>query len=440
MNSEMKIAGIWSRIGGAIIDLIIILILCVVVMFSWSFFVGYVDPFSASRLDQGDWKTRGFLAGLAIDYLYTAILQSGSKQGTCGQRVMGLQVIKKDGSAVTFGTASIRYFVSLVSSILFKIGYAIAIFTEKKQTLHDLAAGVVVIRRLSNVGQRVDNSALRMSIADSSGFDLKTQSKTHLNMRPLTAQSTEEDMWAFASNEMSSSHRNEGLWAMCFAATDGNDDKAKVLYLKRRVAQLVSDVTELRLSSQERKSNVALNGTTPNTQGFASAVNENKIVTQEFNRRASDVITVVVLIFLLGGFFAFVWIDNDKKETRLSTSRHLPTETMNYGESRYADCIAKVKSSGTGTFVSEQAIIKQCEVEYRPLEKCLTDERWEHCIIIRNSERDLLSYRQYIDGDREFKVKLFKKFVYTQDLFRNASLPRREEIAREFGLSLNDIR
>jgi uncharacterized RDD family membrane protein YckC len=436
----LKIAGIWSRIGGAFIDLTIVFIFWFFVMLSWYFIIGITDPIAASKINYETREPRDLFVFLVIDYLYSVTLQSGSKQGTWGQRAIGLQVIKKDGSAVTFGTASIRYFVSLVSSILLKIGYVIAIFTEKKQTLHDLAAGVVVIRRLSHVGQRVENSALRMSTADSSGFDLKTQSKTHLNMRPLTAQSTEEDMWAFASNEMSSSHRNEGLWAMCFAATDGNEDKAKVLYLKRRVAQLVSDVTELRLSSQERKSNVGLNGTTPNTQGFASAVNENKIVTQEFNRRASDVITVVVLIFLLGAFFVFVWIDSDKKETRLSTSRHLPTETMNYGESRYADCIAKVKSSGTGTFVSEQAIIKQCEVEYRPLEKCLTDERWEHCIIIRNSERDLLSYRQYIDGDREFKVKLFKKFVYTQDLFRNASLPRREEIAREFGLSLNDIR
>jgi uncharacterized RDD family membrane protein YckC len=436
----MNIARIWSRIGGALIDLIIVFIICAVAMVAWGFLSAIYDPRGYPKIDERTWEIRGILAFLIIDYLYSTTLQSGTKQSTWGQRAMGLQVIKVDGSALTFGGASFRYFVSLVSSILFKIGYVIAIFTAKKQTLHDLAAGVVVISSLSRVGQRVDNAAPRLATADLPVFDLKTQSKTYLNKKPLTAQSTEEDMWAFASNEMNSSHRNEGLWAMCFAATDGDEDKTKVLYLKRRVAQLVSDVTELRQPMQERKSNIALNGTTPNTQDHSSIVDESKTITQGLNRRASDVITVVVLIFLLGGFFAFVWIDSAKKETRLSASRHLPIEPIYYGEPRYADCIAKVKSSGVGTFASEQAMLKQCEVEYRPLEKCLTDERWEHCIKIKNSERDLLSYRQYIDGDRDFKVKFFKKFVYKQDFFLNASLSLREQIAREFSLSLDDIR
>jgi hypothetical protein len=185
------------------------------------------------------------LAFLLIDYLYSSTLQSGSKQGTWGQRAMGLQVIKIDGSAVTFGAASIRYFVSLISSILLKIGYVIAIFTEKKQTLHDLAAGVIVIRRLSYSEEISGNIIQPSTAASSSNSRPSAQPLASLSVKALTSQSTEEDIWAFASNEMNSRNRNEGLWAMCFASADGNEDKTKASYLKQRVEQLRLELKSL---------------------------------------------------------------------------------------------------------------------------------------------------------------------------------------------------
>lgn len=237
-STQFKLAGIWSRIGGALIDLIIVFIIFAVVMFAWGFFGALYDPRGYSHIDEGTWEARGMLAFLLIDYLYAATLQSGTKQGTWGQRAMGLQVIKIDGSAVTFGTASIRYFVSLVSSIILKIGYLIAIFTEKKQTLHDLAAGVLVIRKFSYSEEISGNIIQPSSTASSTIIKPSAQPMPILNSEALTSQSTEEDIWAFASNEMNSRNRNEGLWAMCFASADGNEDKTKASYLKQRVEQL----------------------------------------------------------------------------------------------------------------------------------------------------------------------------------------------------------
>lgn len=245
MNTEFKIAGIWSRIGGAIIDLIIVFIFCFLVMFSWFFMIGITDPLAASKINYETGEPSDLFVFLVIDYLYTAILQSGSKQGTWGQRAMGLQVIKIDGSTVTFGTASIRYFVSLISSILFKIGYVIAIFTEKKQTLHDLAAGVIVIRRFSNSEESSGSMSLPSTTASSPNTQPSAQPMANLNAKALTAQSTDEDIWAFASNEMNSRNRNEGLWAMCFASADGNQDKTKASYLKQRVEQLRLELKSL---------------------------------------------------------------------------------------------------------------------------------------------------------------------------------------------------
>ena len=241
----MKIAGIWSRIGGALIDVIIVFIIFAFVMFAWGFFGALYDSRGYSNIDEGTWEARGMLVFLLIDYLYSATLQSGTKQGTWGQRAMGLQVIKIDGSVVTFGTASIRYFVSLVSSILLKIGYLIAIFTEKKQTLHDLAAGVVVIRRLSNSEESSGSMNLPSSAASSPNAKSSAKPLASLNVKALTSQSTEEDIWVFASNEMNSRNRNEGLWAMCFASADGNEDKTKASYLKQRVEQLRLELKSL---------------------------------------------------------------------------------------------------------------------------------------------------------------------------------------------------
>jgi hypothetical protein len=58
----------------------------------------------------------------------------------------------------------------------------------------------------------------------------------------LSIHSTEEDIWAFVSNELNSQNRNEGLWAKCFASADGNADKAKAAYLKKRFDQIYSEI------------------------------------------------------------------------------------------------------------------------------------------------------------------------------------------------------
>jgi uncharacterized RDD family membrane protein YckC len=54
-------------------------------------------------------------------------------------------VVGIDGEPVSFGRASGRFFAKILSSILL-IGYIMAAFTKKKQALHDIIAGCLVIR------------------------------------------------------------------------------------------------------------------------------------------------------------------------------------------------------------------------------------------------------------------------------------------------------
>jgi uncharacterized RDD family membrane protein YckC len=62
---------------------------------------------------------------------------------TPGKQAMGLRVVDKDGGDVGPGKAILRY---VLKSILSGIFWIVALFTEKRQCLHDLIVGTYVVR------------------------------------------------------------------------------------------------------------------------------------------------------------------------------------------------------------------------------------------------------------------------------------------------------
>lgn len=87
----------------------------------------------------------GILA--AIGCLYYTVFEASSWQATPGKRILRLYVADLNGQRVTFGRALLRNLARQISGILF-IGYLVAGFTEKKQALHDIISGCLVLRRL----------------------------------------------------------------------------------------------------------------------------------------------------------------------------------------------------------------------------------------------------------------------------------------------------
>jgi uncharacterized RDD family membrane protein YckC len=80
-------------------------------------------------------------------WLYFAIMESSPKQATLGKQAMGIFVTDLHGKKISFGKATGRYFGKGISTLIFGIGYLMAAFTDKKQALHDLMAGTLVIRK-----------------------------------------------------------------------------------------------------------------------------------------------------------------------------------------------------------------------------------------------------------------------------------------------------
>lgn len=86
------------------------------------------------------------LFGVVFQWLYFVIQESSEAQATLGKRMIGIKVTDLDGHRVSFGRATGRYFAKILSVFTLAVGYLIQPFTEKKQAMHDILAGCLVVR------------------------------------------------------------------------------------------------------------------------------------------------------------------------------------------------------------------------------------------------------------------------------------------------------
>lgn len=89
----------------------------------------------------------GFLTGIVLNWLYFTLFESSSYQTTPGKLAIGIKVTDLEGRRISFARANGRYWGKIVSGIIFLIGYIMAGFTERKQALHDIMAGCLVVNR-----------------------------------------------------------------------------------------------------------------------------------------------------------------------------------------------------------------------------------------------------------------------------------------------------
>jgi uncharacterized RDD family membrane protein YckC len=130
-------AGFWRRVGAALIDGLLIGIVTSPIYVAIG---GDPDDRSAAVLG-----TVYPILALA-QWLYFALMESSSRQATLGKMAIGIRVTDLDGNRIGFGKATGRYFAKFLSALILGIGYLMAAFTEKKQALHDILAGTLVVR------------------------------------------------------------------------------------------------------------------------------------------------------------------------------------------------------------------------------------------------------------------------------------------------------
>jgi uncharacterized RDD family membrane protein YckC len=87
------------------------------------------------------------LATIMAGWLYWALMESSPWQATLGKRIVGLRVTDLAGGRISFARASGRHFGKAISSLTLLFGFVMAGLTEKKQALHDIIAGCLVVKR-----------------------------------------------------------------------------------------------------------------------------------------------------------------------------------------------------------------------------------------------------------------------------------------------------
>ena len=93
------------------------------------------------RFDFGLWVE------ILMVLLYAPLLEGGRPHATVGKMALALQVRRKNGGEVGFARAFARNVAEALCLLTFGLGYLIALFTARRQALHDLLAGTVVMER-----------------------------------------------------------------------------------------------------------------------------------------------------------------------------------------------------------------------------------------------------------------------------------------------------
>ena len=126
----MEPVGVGLRIVAGIIDLIVMM----VIMVPLSFIVG---------------QSLGAQLVVSLIGIVYFIVMEALKGATVGKMAMGLKVVKKDGSAISWQESVIRNLLRIVDALpaFYIVGIICIAVTDLKQRVGDMAAGTLVVKK-----------------------------------------------------------------------------------------------------------------------------------------------------------------------------------------------------------------------------------------------------------------------------------------------------
>jgi uncharacterized RDD family membrane protein YckC len=143
-RADLHYAGFWMRCASYMIDAIFLtvsFVVCQVVLA----FIGV----NVYRDNQFDGPGALFPVVLVLFYpasviaalLYVTLFSCGRWQATPGKRLLGIHLMRADGGRLSFGRSLGRTFATLLSTLIFGIGFMMVGWTRQKRGLHDMICG-----------------------------------------------------------------------------------------------------------------------------------------------------------------------------------------------------------------------------------------------------------------------------------------------------------
>jgi len=129
----VEYAGFWKRFAAWIIDAIILFPLSFVItlLINWVWWFWGIS----------------WIINMIVGWLYYSLFESSSHQATLGKMALGIIVTDLNGDRISFARATGRHFSKILSALILFIGFIMIGFTEKKQGLHDMIAGTLVVNK-----------------------------------------------------------------------------------------------------------------------------------------------------------------------------------------------------------------------------------------------------------------------------------------------------
>ena len=138
-------AGFWRRFAARIIDIIVTALANIVITTIVAVAAGWEEGSNENLAEI-------YIISIAISWLYYAGMHSSKFQATLGKMALGIAVTGYNGQQIGFWHASGRWLAEIASFLTFLIGYLMAGWTQRKQTLHDMLASTLVVNREQRPG------------------------------------------------------------------------------------------------------------------------------------------------------------------------------------------------------------------------------------------------------------------------------------------------
>jgi len=138
LKTEVAYAGFWRRLLAYLIDGLVLAA------------VEFTLGVAAYLVAPGDLRALANVAPVsaAVAWAYFALLESSPARATLGKMALELYVADAHGDPITFRRAAVRYLLKTLSTLLLGTGWLMAAFTPRKQALHDVLAGTLVLRKV----------------------------------------------------------------------------------------------------------------------------------------------------------------------------------------------------------------------------------------------------------------------------------------------------
>jgi len=136
INEATRFGGFWIRVLAYFIDTVILITALSPVLFILSL-IALEMELNFLLLD---------IFILVAIWIYFSVLDSSPWQASVGKKAVGLKVVDKNCDRISFGRATGRHFAKIISFFTILIGYMMIGWTKRKEGLHDMIAGTLVIK------------------------------------------------------------------------------------------------------------------------------------------------------------------------------------------------------------------------------------------------------------------------------------------------------